>query len=235
MVRNSVILALLLLVVANLVAQQTGSPREQLNQYVSDLQKNPSDDALREKIIKLALTVTPKPAIPPEADEKAGRGQYLVEHGTSDADLETAASAFWDAATLAPWEPAYYYKQGVALEGAKRFDKAIAAFKWYLMAKPDADNVSDVRQKIGGLKVASEKAAQEAAQQAAEQARKDQEAAAAQRHVDDIQRLLNSVRGRTGGYYRQRICNYISAEDAIRRDNGPVSYTHLTLPTICSV
>ena len=44
--------------------EKSASPREQLQQYVSELQKKPDDQALREKIIKLAVTLEPKPAIP---------------------------------------------------------------------------------------------------------------------------------------------------------------------------
>jgi membrane protein implicated in regulation of membrane protease activity len=43
---------------------QTGSPQDTLNQYISDLQKNPTDYALREKIIKHVQTMKPAPAIP---------------------------------------------------------------------------------------------------------------------------------------------------------------------------
>ena len=41
------------------------SPREQLKQMVGQLQQNPDDNALREKIIKLAQKIKPAPAIPP--------------------------------------------------------------------------------------------------------------------------------------------------------------------------
>lgn len=45
---------------------QAQSPQQTLNQYVSDLQKNPDDNALREKIIKHVQTMKPAPAIPEE-------------------------------------------------------------------------------------------------------------------------------------------------------------------------
>lgn len=56
---------------APLLAQ---SPREQLQQMVEQLQKAPSDSALRERIIKLALTVKPSPVLPPEAERRMARG-----------------------------------------------------------------------------------------------------------------------------------------------------------------
>jgi hypothetical protein len=40
------------------------SPREQLQQMVEQLQKTPTDNALREKIIKLGISIEPAPAIP---------------------------------------------------------------------------------------------------------------------------------------------------------------------------
>lgn len=42
------------------------TPQETLNQYISELQKNPNDNALREKIIRHVQTMKPAPAIPEE-------------------------------------------------------------------------------------------------------------------------------------------------------------------------
>lgn len=53
------LLALLLGALMLVNAANTESPREQLRQMVEQLQGNPDDDALREKIIKLARTVKP--------------------------------------------------------------------------------------------------------------------------------------------------------------------------------
>ncbi len=41
----------------------TNSPASQLKQSIAELQKSPGDQALRERIIKLALTLDPKPAL----------------------------------------------------------------------------------------------------------------------------------------------------------------------------
>jgi hypothetical protein len=145
---------------------QGSSPRKQLAEYVADLQKNPSDDVLREKLIKLALTLQPMPAAPPEADELAGRAKYSFEHATSKADFVLAAEAFGKASLLAPWVSEYYLKQGILLEKAERYDDAIKNLQWYLIAAPDARNAKEVRERIGGLKYANEKAISEAAAKA---------------------------------------------------------------------
>ena len=50
----------------------------QLKHYIAELQKSPDDQALREKIIKLALTLNPKPEIPEAAERSNARGKAAV-------------------------------------------------------------------------------------------------------------------------------------------------------------
>lgn len=190
------LLVLLFAGVASLPAQQShSSSSEQLNQYVAELQKNPSDDALREKIIKLTLTMKQKPATPPEAYELSGRAKYAVEHATSAADFAAAAEAFGKALQLAPWAADFYFHQGVAQEKAQKLDLAIKSFEWYVMAAPDAQDVHSVRERIGGLKYAQEKAAAAVQQQTAadEAARRAQQSAQEQARLTD-QRVQEQAR-----------------------------------------
>jgi tetratricopeptide (TPR) repeat protein len=147
------------------------SPREQLNSMVQQLQKTPDDAALREKIIKLALEMKPAPATPPEVYELAGRAAYAIKHATSEADFVAAAEAYGKASLLAPWLADYYFNRGVAYDKANRFDDAIAAFNWYLLAAPNAQDANEVRERIGGLKYAKEKSGRQEAERA-EAARK---------------------------------------------------------------
>ena len=135
------------------------SPREHLNQYVADLQKNPSDDALREKIIKLALTLDPKPAIPDEAVVAAAKAKTIFANATAPDDMKAAAAAFSEASQRAPWVPDYYFNEGLALEKAGQFDDAIRALNFYLLAAPNSSDASDVRGRIEGIRYAKEKAA----------------------------------------------------------------------------
>jgi tetratricopeptide (TPR) repeat protein len=194
--------------------QPNPSPREQLTQYVADFQKNPSDDDLRGKIIKLALTLDPKPATPPEVDELAGRGKYILDHASSDGDFAAAADAFAKASLLAPWVPDYYFDQASMLEKSKRYKEAVNNYELYLMAAPDAQDAKDVREKIGGLKYEIEKrqsadAAAQAQQQAeieAERARKQAaEQAREEQEREEQQRLANLdplVRSSNGAVYQ---------------------------------
>jgi hypothetical protein len=148
-------------------AQQ--SPREQLKQYIADLQRNPSDDALREKAIKLALTLDPKPAIPDDAAVAAAKGKTIFAHvaetGSKD-DLKAAADAFAKASMLAPWVADYYFNQAAALDKAGEFDDAVHSLNFYLLAAPNAPDANDVRGKIEGIKYEKDSAARQAIQQA---------------------------------------------------------------------
>jgi tetratricopeptide (TPR) repeat protein len=160
------------------------TPREQFKQYVADLQKNPADNALRQKIIKLALSLDPKPLVPPEVYELVGRAKYAIEHASSTSDFASAADTFGRALLPAPWISDYYFNQGVAYEKAQKPDAAIACFRWYLTAAPDAQDANAVRERIGGLKYQVEK------QQAADAAARAQQEAEldANRRRDDKRR-----------------------------------------------
>lgn len=160
---------LLFLVLASLVtfatslcpAQSDQSPREQLQQYVTQLQANPSDDALRTKIIQLALTLDPKPAVPDQAAIDAAKGKTIFASATTPDDMKAAAAAFAQASNEAPWVPDYYYNEGSALEKAKQYDNAIHALKFYLVAAPNASDANEVRGRIEAIKYQKEKATQQ--------------------------------------------------------------------------
>ncbi len=160
-------------------AQQASaaSPREQLAHYVADLRKNPSDDALRERIIKLGLTLDPKPAVPDDAVIAAAKGKTIFTHaaktGSKD-DLKAAADAFAKASLLAPGVADYYFNQGAALEKVGQFDDAIRALNFYLMAAPNAADASEVRGRIEGIKYEKDSAA-ELSQQKAQAAQKSEQ------------------------------------------------------------
>ena len=79
------------------------SPREQLNQMVEQLQKSPSDDALREKIVKAGAALKPAPPLSEEAVWRMARGSAAFKRATSPADFQEAAKDFELALSAAPW------------------------------------------------------------------------------------------------------------------------------------
>jgi tetratricopeptide (TPR) repeat protein len=120
-------------------------PREQLNQMVQQLQKSPNDNALREKIIKLVLTLKPSPALSPEAERRMVRGGAAFNGATSVADYRAAAKEFEHATLAAPWYGEAYFNLGVAQDKAEDFDAALLSLKFAALASPgnkDAEKLS---------------------------------------------------------------------------------------------
>ena len=64
---TTAILTIVLCTVSLIPTLQAQSSQDTLTQYISNLQKNPNDYALREKIIKHVQGMRQKPAIPEEA------------------------------------------------------------------------------------------------------------------------------------------------------------------------
>jgi tetratricopeptide (TPR) repeat protein len=165
---------------------QAGSPQQTLNQYVAELQSNPNDAALRGKIIALAQSMRPAPAIPEEA-----RGHYVMattfaekaksdtERAKNDSDLKLANAGFvravaeYKAALLAaPWWADAYKKLAVTQKAAEQYDDAIASLNLYLLTQPaDARDAQDEVYKLKALK----------------QSAADDQRMAAQKAIDDQQ------------------------------------------------
>ena len=151
-------LVILVTGIAGLTATQAASPSEQLQQLTAQLQKNPSDTALREKIIKLALTLKPAPAIPAEAERFDGRGEYAFKSAKNSTDYVTAANEYVKASNTAPWVAPFYFNAATAFEKGQKPAEAKHNFELYLLASPNAKDARDVRRRIAGLEFAVEKA-----------------------------------------------------------------------------
>lgn len=159
-------LAALLLFAAGLAsitaakAQPAGS-EETLKRNISDLQNNPNNHALREKIIKHVQTMSPAPTLPPEAEKYEGRAEFAVKNAKNEADFLDAALEYGKALLIAPWVGPYYFNQGIAYEKAGKPQDAKRSFGFYLLAEPSAKDAREVRKRIAGLEYAIEKAARE--------------------------------------------------------------------------
>jgi tetratricopeptide (TPR) repeat protein len=167
------------------VHAQPTNPNEILRQHVADLQKNPNDYALREKIIKHVQTMRPTPAVPEEVDELLGQVSYIMKTAKAAADYTDAATAYRKVLLLAPWVAPYYFDLGTVLEKVGKYDEAIANFRLYLMAAPEAQDAKAVRGKIGALKYAAEKGSRES-----------QTAKPVEIKLDPFEALLKKIDGR---------------------------------------
>ncbi len=145
---------------------QAQSPQQTLNQYISDLQKNPNDYALREKIIKHVQTMKPKPVIPEEAERYMARGAAAVKGAKTEKDFQDAAAEFEKASLTAPWLAAAYYNLGITQDKASKYKEAIQSLKFYLLAAPEASDAKAVKTLVYEIEYRQEKATKETSAEA---------------------------------------------------------------------
>src|SRR5688500_367571 len=101
------------------------TPREELKQMFEQLQKTPKDNALREKIVKLAVEIKPAPAIPEEAERRMARGGAAFKSATPASDYQDAVKEFEQATLAAPWYGDAYFNLGVAQDKAGNYEAAL--------------------------------------------------------------------------------------------------------------
>jgi tetratricopeptide (TPR) repeat protein len=181
MVPRRLFKALLLVAVAAVAADGLAAgEQEQLQQYIAELKAadkddviaaNPDADAVRKKIFDLVRGMDPKPAVPNEYDDLVGEGTYEFKNARGVLDFITAATSYNRASLAAPWLPEIYFNEGVALEKGREYEAAIRMFNLYLAAAPDASDAREVRQRIGGLRVAARDANRVAAEEYLEKLR----------------------------------------------------------------
>jgi tetratricopeptide (TPR) repeat protein len=155
------------------------SPREQLTQMVEQLQKSPGDNALREKIIRLAQELKPAPAVPEEAERRMMRGTAALEGVKSVADYQNAAKEFEQATLAAPWYGDAYFNLGVAQDKAENYEAALRSLKFALLASP---NDKEIQALIFKVEYRNEKTNSPEAQ-AAKQKQQEQEARRAEEEM----------------------------------------------------
>jgi hypothetical protein len=149
---------------------QAQTPQQTLNQYISVLQKNPHDNALREKIIKFVKKMKPAPTIPQEARRPYVKGATFMKEATSVSDYELAIKAYEETLLIAPWWPKAYYNLALAQEGAGKFDDGIQSLKLYLLTNPrDAEKAQN---RMYTMEAKKEKEAKDAAKATQEEAKK---------------------------------------------------------------
>ena len=127
------------------------SPRDELKQMVEQLQKTPTDNALRERVIKQAAEIRPTPAVPDAAITFEGRAQFAFRSAKSEDDFIIAAREYEKAVAAAPWVPGYYLDLCTIYEKAGKFVEARRNCGFYLLALSDPALVTDVKRRIAGL------------------------------------------------------------------------------------
>jgi tetratricopeptide (TPR) repeat protein len=179
--RASLFVLTFLTLAANAYAQ---TPREELKQMVEQLQKSAGDNALREKIIKLAASIKPAPAIPEEARRFFVRAVTLQKDAKSPGDYAAAIAEYRQALAIAPWWPDAYFNMSIAQEAGGRFDEARNALSLYLASSPNEADARGARDRVYAM---------EARQEREDKTKKEQAQAATLRAQRDG--LLEKLRG----------------------------------------
>lgn len=188
---------LIVAIVLNLTAITWAAPQGEFNQLITDLQKNPDDSSLREKIIKLVQTMKPAPAMSEEAQKHLGRGQAAVEIAKTSEDFLLAISEFKKALRLAPWLANAYFNLAVVQEKAGQFNEAMQNYKLYLLAAPSASDAQDVKTRIYGLELKAERQQKESQEKTAGEEREKQK-------QETLNKFKQMVEGKT---YYSYSCN----------------------------
>ncbi len=167
---TSAIIAVILVFFTFAASAHAQSPREQLAQMVEQLQKAPTDNVLREKIIKLAQEVKPAPAVLDEAIRREGRAKFAFKTAKTNDDYLSAAREYEEAVRVAPWIPGYYSDLCTIYEKAEKYAEAKRNCEFSLLGVTDPSQVNEIKQRIAGLEFGIEKANSPAAKEAAKTA-----------------------------------------------------------------
>jgi tetratricopeptide (TPR) repeat protein len=150
----------MLFVFMTIVHAQSANPKETLKQYISDLQKNPNDTVLREKIITLVQKMKRKPAIPEEARGYFIEGNTLLKAAKDQKGYGLALDDYRQCLLIAPWWADAYYNYSVALDLANQFDEAATVLKLYIATNPGEEESRKAQDKIYEIDAQKKLAAQ---------------------------------------------------------------------------
>jgi len=158
------LLAIMIMPFAFQVQAQT--PQQNLNQYMADLQKNPNDYALREKIIRHVQTMKPAPGLPDDARRFMNRGMAAAEGAKTESDYKDAIQEFQKAVNSAPWLGSGYRNLAVVQDKAGQFAQAVQNLKFFLLTNPPAADAEAAKTLMDKIEYRQEKAAKESSPQA---------------------------------------------------------------------
>ena len=138
-------------------AQSTG---DEFQKTVAAYQQAP-DPSGAEKVIKLAQTMTPAPAVPEEARRHYVIAMTLLKDAKKVEDFGEAVGELKSALLIAPWWPEANLRLGMALESAEKYDEAQGALKFYLLTGPAGEAARAAQDEIYIIEAKQKKAEKE--------------------------------------------------------------------------
>ena len=182
--------------VRNRIAQL--APEKRLEQAEADLQKNPTDDLLREKIIKLAQQINPAPAVPEDALRASARGRAAIELAHSPEDLKEAVAELEKAVQAAPWLASVYSNLAIAQDKVGDYGLARRNLRFCLLATSNDRDATDIKKMMYEVEYKQQKADKERAQKAAEEAAIRQQEEQKQAMIEGLNGKWGCAQGCTG-------------------------------------
>jgi len=183
---KTMVMVVLVLLVISVFASHAQTPQQTLTQYLSDLQKNPNDYALREKIIRHVQTMRPAPLIPEEARKRLDRGMAAAESARNENDYKDAIEEFQKAVTIAPWLGIGYRNLAVMQDKAGQYPQALQNLRLFLLTSPPAADAEAAKTLMNKIEYRQEKAAKESSPEVIAE-KKRQEAEVWLRKLDGAQ------------------------------------------------
>lgn len=114
--------------------------RNQLAADLAEFQGNPDDATLRSKIVTLAKSLNPAPAIPQLAQDDFAKAVAQMATASTPDDFETVAQLFEQVAVQAPWYADAYFNAASASARAGKFDSSRKDLALYMTAvRPGTD------------------------------------------------------------------------------------------------
>jgi TonB family protein len=111
-----------------------------------------ADALMRERIIRLALALTPPVEVSAEADRHFHRARVVMDSSSTPAASGMALEELAAALNEAPWWADAYYESAGLLEKAGRPADAAVALDLYLVADPKSTRWETVRRKLAELR-----------------------------------------------------------------------------------
>ena len=135
--RNALRLGTIFALVLGLMSiAQAQTAQNALSQYVTELQDNRDDSALRRRIIYVVRTMDSVPVIPEEARRNYAAASALQAGARTIEDVRESIPAYESALLFAPWWPEANRDLGLVLEAAQRYDEAITYLELYMATNP---------------------------------------------------------------------------------------------------
>lgn len=128
------------------------NPLKQLQKLTAQFKKNPTDDALRIKIIKLAKNIKPSPPISENAVSSLEKGNLTMKNAKDASGFELSIAAFKESVISAPWWGEAYFGLAEAQDAENKYADAIATLKIYqLTLNSESADVQEIQNKIYSL------------------------------------------------------------------------------------